>query len=121
MAASSAAPATSLLPSARRRVPSRHARAADQGTHRTGSQETEREGARRYAALPAELIDDGWKEQRKRRARVDADRHGDERHGDHDPAVKEGKPHWVSHLVIPGAREPGARKQRQPEISKFRA
>src|SRR5713226_3756904 len=73
---------------------------ADQGTRDTGSQKAEREGTRRYTALPSELVDDGWKEQRKRRAGVDADRHGDERHGDDDPAVKKGKPHWVTYLVI---------------------
>ena len=66
---------------------------ADQRTHDAGNHKAEREGARRDAALPAELIDDRRKEQRKGGAGVDADRHGDEGHGDDDPAVKEGKPH----------------------------
>jgi len=60
-----------------------------------GNQKAEREGPRGDAAFPSELIDDGWKEQRKRRAGIDADRHGDERHDDDDPAVKKRKPHWV--------------------------
>ncbi len=42
----------------------------------------------------------GGKNSEKRRARVDADGHGDEGHRDHDPAVEERKPHFVR--FIPG-------------------
>src|SRR5262249_52309667 len=39
--------------------------------------------------LPAELGEDGGKQQRERRPRVDTDRHRDERRGDEDPTVEE--------------------------------
>ena len=65
---------------------------ADQRADGAGNHEAERERAGRDPALPAELVDDRRKEQRKRGARVDPDRHGDERHRDDDPAVEEGKP-----------------------------
>ena len=72
------------------------------GTDRAGDQEAEREGTGGDAALPAELVDDRRKEQRERRARIDADRHGDERYRDDRPAVEEGKPHRGIFLsVIP--------------------
>jgi hypothetical protein len=74
--------------------------AADQRAYAGGNHEAERESARGDAALPAELIDDRRKEQRKRGAGVDADRHGDERRRDDDPTVKEGKPHQGPLLVI---------------------
>ena len=45
------------------------------------------------AALPPELGNDRRKEQRERGARIDADRHGDERHHNDQPAVEEGKTH----------------------------
>ena len=63
------------------------------GLTAAGNQEAERKGAGGDAAFPSELVDDRRKEQRERGARVDADRHGDEGHGDDDPAVKEGQPH----------------------------
>ena len=57
---------------------------ADQRADSAGYQKAEREGARRDAALPPELIDDRRIEQRKGGTGVDADRHGDERHDDDD-------------------------------------
>ncbi len=80
--------------------------AADQRADAGRNQKAERERACRDPAFPAELIDDGGKEQRKGGAGIDADRHGDERHGDDDPAVKEGKPLRVMH------RHSGARVKR---------
>jgi hypothetical protein len=41
-------------------------------------------------------------------AGVHPDRHGDERHDDDDPAVKEGKPHQITYLVIPRCANPCA-------------
>src|SRR5690349_17571557 len=41
--------------------------------------EPERERGRRHAALPAELVEDRWEEQREGGAGVDADGHGGER------------------------------------------
>jgi hypothetical protein len=56
------------------------------------------------AAIPSELADDRRKEQRERRPRIDADRHGDERHHDDQPAVEEGKMHWgIFALGVRGA------------------
>src|SRR5688500_8824344 len=70
--------------------------AAEQRAEESRDQETERERARGDAALPAELVEDRREEQRERGARVDAHAHGDERHGDDDPAVKE-RPAAVAH------------------------
>ena len=67
--------------------------AADQRTDGGGYHKAEREGARGEATLPSELADDRRKEQRERRPRIDADRHGDERHHNDQPAVEEGKTH----------------------------
>ncbi len=67
--------------------------APDQRTDGTRYHEAERESARGDAALPSELGNDRRKEQRERRPRIDADRHGDERHDDDQPAVEEGKMH----------------------------
>src|SRR5262249_62389397 len=41
-------------------------------------------------------------EARERSARIDADRQGDEGHGDHDPAVEERKPHQKERRVTRG-------------------
>ena len=57
------------------------------------------------AALPSELANDRRKEQRERGARVDADRHGDERHRDDQPAVEEGKTHRETFRVRCSRRE----------------
>src|SRR5947209_5763090 len=98
--ASNRPPAISATPSSiTARGPARSIKSADQRADSAGNQKAEGERARRYAALPAELIDDGRKEQRKRGAGIDADRHGDERHDNDDPAIEEGKPHQRPFLV----------------------
>lgn len=66
---------------------------ADQRTDDAGNHEAEGKRAGGDAAFPAELADDRRKEQRERGPRIDADRHGHERHRDDGPAVEEGKPH----------------------------
>ena len=68
-------------------------RAGDGGRH-----EAERKRPRGDAAIPAELVDNGRVEQRERRPRIDADRHGDKSHRDDQPAVEEGKTHWVPRI-----------------------
>jgi hypothetical protein len=67
--------------------------AADQRTDDGGYYKAERERTRGKASLPPELTDDRRKEQRERRPRIDADRHGDEGHRNDQPAVEEGKMH----------------------------
>ena len=52
-------------------------------------EEPKREHAGDHAAFPAELIEDRRKQERERRAGVDADRHGDEGRRDDDPAVED--------------------------------
>jgi hypothetical protein len=69
--------------------------AADQRTDGTRYHKAEGEGARGDPTLPSELGNDRRKEQRERRPRIDADRHGDKRHRDDQPAVEEGKTHQV--------------------------
>ena len=65
--------------------------AADQRTEDGRNHEAEREGARRHAALPAELAEDGRKQQGKGGADVDADAHADEDDSNDQPTVKEGR------------------------------
>ena len=54
-----------------------------------GHQKPEREGAGGHAALPAELVEDRRKQQRKGGAGVDPDRHRHKGDRDQQPAVKE--------------------------------
>jgi hypothetical protein len=67
--------------------------AADQRTQHARNQKAKRKGSRRDPAFPAELPDDWREQQRKSRTGRDANCHGDERHRNDDPTVKEGKPH----------------------------
>ena len=74
--------------------------APDQRTDGTGNHEAKGKRARGDAAIPSELADDRRKEQRERRPRIDADRHGDERHRNDQPAVEERKTHRVTIPVL---------------------
>ena len=61
---------------------------AQERAQQRGEDEAEGKGGRGGAAVPAELVDDRREEERERRARIDADRHGDERDSDDHPAVE---------------------------------
>ena len=52
---------------------------ADERADQRRDEEAEREHARDDAAVPAEFVEDRRKQQREGGARIDADRHGDER------------------------------------------
>src|SRR5262249_17807362 len=56
-------------------------------------EKAEGERAGRHTPVPAELVEDGRKEQRERRARVDAEPHGDEDDSHDDPAVIKAQAH----------------------------
>ena len=61
---------------------------AKRWAQKSRDQKAERKGAGRHAAIPAELLQDGRKEEREGRACIDAHRHGDEHHRHHDPSIE---------------------------------
>src|SRR5262249_9743979 len=65
--------------------------AADKGTEARRDDEPKRECPGRRAPLPAKLVEDRWKQQRKGRARIDTQAHGDAGDGHDDPAVEDGE------------------------------